>query len=238
MQLTIFTPANMVKGTLAITVIGTASGTSSGSATTAVSLPVTTTNQSYVITSTGATFSVAAGATASIPITVSAPITGGANSPISFVNTSSNTTVLPVTYTCLQSSIPSEASCAFSPSGGNAVSGTSLTLNILTTAPTAQLHPPLGPGSRIFYALLLPGLFGIVFGARSRNRNARLLGLIVVLGFSTLGLGSCGSSNGSSGGQKNPGTPAGSYTIVVNATTAGPTALAATPLKITLTVTN
>jgi hypothetical protein len=84
----------------------------------------------------------------------------------------------------------------------------------------------------------LPGLFGIAFGARARNRGARLLGLIVVLGFSTLGLGSCGSSNSSSGGQSNPGTPAGSYTVIVNATTAGPNALTATPLKITLNVTN
>jgi subtilase family serine protease len=238
-QLTILTPANMAKGTLAITVSGTASGTSSGSATTPVSLPVTATNQSFAITSTGATFSVAAGATASVPITVNAPITGGANSPISFVNTTNTSTALPVTYTCLQSSIPSEATCTFSPSSGNAVSRTSLTLSIATTAPTAQLRrPPLERGSHIFYALLLPGLFGIVFGAVSRNRSARLLGLIVVLGFSTLGLGSCGSSNSSSGGQSSPGTPAGSYTVVVNATTAGPNALTATPLKITLTVTN
>ena len=44
--------------------------------------------------------------------------------------------------------------------------------------------PPFG--SNIFYALLLPGLFGIVFAAGSRTRTARLLSLIVVLGFSTL----------------------------------------------------
>jgi len=232
-QLTILTPPNMAAGTLTITVDGTASGTSSGSATTAVSLPVTATNQSFAITSTGATFSIAAGATAAVPITIS-----GTGSPLSFVNTSSNTTVLPVTYSCLQSSIPSGAACMFSPLNGNAVSATSLALSIQTTAPTSQLRSPLGHGSRIFYALLLPGLFGIAFGARARNRGARLLGLIVVLGFSTLGLGSCGSSNSSSGGQSNPGTPAGSYTVIVNATTAGPNALTATPLKITLNVTN
>jgi subtilase family serine protease len=195
-----------------------------------VGLTLGATNQSFTMASTGATFSVAAGATASVPITVT-----GTNG---FVNTSSNTTALPVTYTCQQSSIPSEAICTFSPSSGNAVSGTSLTLSIQTTAPTAQLRSPLGHGSRIFFALLLPGLFGIAFGARSRNRGARLLGLIVVLSFSTLGLGSCGSSNGSSGGQSNPGTPAGSYTVIVNAATAGPNALTATPLKITLNVTN
>ncbi|MFZ0289123.1 MAG: protease pro-enzyme activation domain-containing protein [Candidatus Sulfotelmatobacter sp.] len=231
-QLTIFTPANMATGTLVISVSGTASGTSSGSATTPVSLPVTTTNQTFTIASTGATFSVPPGATASVPITVTAPVTSvGANSPISFVT--NNTTALPVTYTCLQSSIPSEVQCRFSPSSGNSVSSTSLTLNIVTTAPTSQLRPPLGHGSRIFYALLLPGLFGIVFAVGSRTRSARLLGLIVVLGVSTLGLGSCGGGSGNS--QSNPGTPAGTYSVVVNATTAGPNVLAGT-FTVSLTV--
>jgi hypothetical protein len=220
-------------GAQTITVTGAESGTGGHSHTAPVSLTITATNQTFGMASTGATFSVAAGATASVPITVS-----GTGSPLSFVSTSSNTTVLPVTYSCQQSSIPSAATCTFSPSSGNAVSGTALALSIQTTAPTAQLRSPLGRGSRIFYALLLPGLFGIAFGARTRNCGARLLGLIVVLGFSTLGLGSCGSSNGSSGGQSNPGTPAGSYTVIVNATTAGPNALTATPLKITLNVTN
>jgi len=229
---TISTLANMTVPSTPQTITITPTNSPKTSAT--VSLTVAATNQTFAIKSTGATFSVAAGATASVPITLN-----GTGSPISFVNTTSNSTALPVTYSCLQSSIPSAATCRFSPNSGNAVSATSLTLSIATTAPTAQLlRPPLESGSRIFYALLLPGLFGIVFGAVSRKRSARLLGLIVVLGFSTLGLGSCGSSNGSSGGQSNPGTPAGSYTVVVNATTAGPNALTATPLKITLTVTN
>jgi hypothetical protein len=228
---TISTRANMTIPSAAQTI--TITPTNSPNTSTTVSLTITATNQSFSMASTGATFSVAAGATASVPITVS-----GTGSPLSFVNTSSNTTALPVSYSCLQSSIPSEATCSFSPSDGNAVSATTLTLFIATTAPTAQLRSPLGRSSRVFYALLLPGLFGIVLGARSRNRGARLLGLIVVLGFSTLGLGSCGSSNSSSGGQSNPGTPAGTYTVVVNATTAGPNALTATPLKITLNVTN
>jgi subtilase family serine protease len=230
---TISTLANMTVPSSAQTI--TVRPTNSRFTPATVSLSVAATNQTFSIASPGAaTYSVHAGQTAPVMITVS-----GTGSPLSFVNTSSNTTALPVTYTCLQSSIPSEASCAFSPNGGSAVSGTAVTLNIATAAPTTgQLGSPLVHGSRIFYALLLPGLFGIVFGARSRRRGARLLGLIVVLGFSTLGLGSCGSSNGSSGGQSNPGTPAGTYTVVVNATTAGPNALTATPLKITLTVTN
>jgi hypothetical protein len=224
--LTISTLANMTVPASAQNI--TITPINSPTTTTTVSLAVTATNQTFTIASTGATFSVAPGATASVPITVT-----GTGSPISFVNTSSNTTALPMTYSCLQSSIPSEASCSFSPSSGNSVSSTSLTLNIVTTAPTSQLRPPLGHGGRIFYALLLSGLFGIVFVAGSRTQSARLLGLIVVLGVSTLGLGSCGG--GSSNSQSNPGTPAGTYSVVVNATTAGPNALTGT-FKVSLTV--
>jgi hypothetical protein len=57
----------------------------------------------------------------------------------------------------------------------------------------------------------------------------RLLSLLVILSVSTLWLGACGGSSNSS--QKNAGTPAGSYSLVVNATTGGPT-----PLTSNLTV--
>jgi hypothetical protein len=53
--------------------------------------------------------------------------------------------------------------------------------------------------------------------------------MIVVLGFSTLWLGSCSGGGSSS---HNAGTPAGSYPIVVNATTGG-----ANPVTNSVTVT-
>jgi hypothetical protein len=113
-------------------------------------------------------------------------------------------------------------------------------VSIATTAPTTgQLHPPLGRSQQIFYAMLLPGLVGIVFAAGSKKRAARglrLLGFIVVLGVSTMWLASCGGgSGGGGGGQSNPGTPQGTYPISVNATTAGGTA-ATTTASISLTV--
>jgi hypothetical protein len=46
----------------------------------------------------------------------------------------------------------------------------------------------------------------------------RFLGLVLVLGFSTLWLASCGGGNSSSSGNSNPGTPKGSYTITVTGT--------------------
>ena len=80
-------------------------------------------------------------------------------------------------------------------------------------------------------------LLGIMFtlGSRKRSlRGMRLLGLIVVLGFSTLWLGSCGGSNGG-GGTKDAGTPTGPYSITVNATTGGANPITATT-TINLTV--
>jgi subtilase family serine protease len=146
------------------------------------SLTVGATNQTFAISSTAATYSVAPGATASVPITVT-----GTNG---FIIASSNTTALPVSYSCSQSSLPSEVSCSFSPSSGQSVSATAVTLSILTTAPTAQLRTPIGRRSRIFYALLLPGLFGVVLAgdiAHSRHapakpdRGSRLLHALVGL---------------------------------------------------------
>jgi len=233
--LTISTLANMALPTGAqnIIITGTASGTGGATHTTTVSLTVTATIQTFTIAPTGGTmtYSVPAGQTASVGITVT-----GTNGFI-LGSSPNTTTALPLTYSC--SGVPSESTCSFSPSSGQLVSATTVTLNIATTAPTSQLRPPLGRGSRIFYALLLPGLFGIVFAGGRRTRAVRLLGLIVVLGFSTLWLGACGGSSSSSS-QKNPGTPAGSYTVTVTATTGGavPLTNANPPFTITLTVSN
>lgn len=218
-QLTISTLANMTvpSAVQLITIVPT----NSPSTSTSVMLTVSATNQSFTIASNAKSYSVVPGGTASVQLTVA-----GTNgfSPA----------VLPVTYTCLQSSLPTEVQCSFSPTNGNAVVSTSPTLSIVTTGPTSRMQPPLGHGSRLYYALLLPGLFGIVFASGSRSRGARLLGLIVILGVSSLGVSSCGGSSG--GVQKNTGTPAGTYAIIVNATTAGPNPLTAPPLTVNLTV--
>ncbi len=128
-----------------------------------------------------------------------------------------------LTFSCSEAMAPtlsaSGSLCTITPSTPTAA--TSVTLNVTTFAPTAQLRPPLGSGRAIFYAALLPGLLGIAFTAGSRRRavrGIRFLSLVLVLGFSTLWLGSCGSNSNAT---SNPGTPAGSYTLTVNATTGG-----------------
>ncbi len=216
--LTLATAANMAipTGVQTITVKGTTSGTGSTSHTANVSLTVTATTESFTLMTTAQTFTVPIGASQQVPITVN-PTNG-------FIVGSGPgaTTALPLTYSCSGSpSLPAaEISCTLSPAGlGQPTNATTVTIDLATTPPTTQLRPPFG-GSRIFYALLLPGLFGVVFAAGSRPRGLRLLSLIVVLGFSTLWLGSCGGNN-STTTPNNPGTPANSYTVTVNATTGG-----------------
>jgi len=132
-----------------------------------------------------------------------------------------------ITFTCNDPApesictVPTPVTAASLPANGQ------VSFNISTTAPTASLRSP-DRGARIFYAALLPGLFGLMLTGGARRRSLRgmrflgfrILGLILVMGFSTMWLASCG---GSSGGNSNPGTPVNNYTITVGATSGGAT---------------
>lgn len=214
--LTISTVANMALPSGAQTI--TITPTNSSSTTATVSLTVTATTETFSLTTTSGatTFPVTVGGTVPVNVTVS-----GTNGFI-VGSGAGATTALQLTYSCTGSPAlaAAEISCQLSPGNiSTPTNATAVTVTLTTTAPTAQLRP-LG-GSRIFFALLLPGLFGIVFVAGSRTRGLRLLTLIVVLGFSTLWLGSCGGSSSSNTSPKNPGTPTGTYTVTISATTGG-----------------
>jgi subtilase family serine protease len=153
---------------------------------------------------------------------------------------SSAQTLMPVTYTC--SGLPSEANCLFSSSsasssGSITTSATSVTLTISTTAPTAKLQRPPDRKQSVFYAMLLPGLLGVVvvFGSRRRALGTvRILTVIALLSLGALWTTSCGGSSGG-GTPSNSGTPTGSSNIVVNATTGGANPITGS-VKFTLTV--
>jgi len=218
-QLTIQTPANMAAGTGTVTIKGASGALSS---TTTVDLTVVATTESFTLTSNPevTTLSVKQGQT-----TGAVNLVVGSSSTPSFLitNGSSTETALPLTYSC--ANLPSESTCHFSP--GSPSSATAVTLTITTTAPTGRLQWPLGRESKVFYAFLLPGLMGIVFTFGSRQHSVkgmRFLAMIVVLGFSTLWLASCGGS--SSSANKDPGTPVGTSTVTVNATTGGASPIA------------
>jgi hypothetical protein len=231
--LTITTAANMAvpAGVQTITVTGTASGTFGESQTAPVNLTVTATTETLTLSSTnGVTFPVPVGGSAQVNVAVA-----GTNGFI-VGSGAGATTAVPLTYTCTGvPSLPtSDINCQV-PNTGQPDNAIAVSVNLQTTAPTAQLRPPLG-GSRFFYALLLPGLFGIVLAAGSRTHRLRLLSLIVVLGFSTLGLGSCSGGGGTNISPTNSGTPAQTYAVTINATTGGANPITSS-LSITLNVT-
>jgi subtilase family serine protease len=139
-----------------------------------------------------------------------------------------------VSFSC--TGLPSEASCSASsvtPNGGPVMT----TLTITTTAPSARLWPGTG-GSGPFYALLIPGLLGVMLlpvgNGKGRLRQARLLGLIVGLVCVTLWLPACGGGTSTPPVPPNPGTPVGSSTVSVVA--AGTNGAPSHAVKITLTV--
>jgi hypothetical protein len=207
----ISTVPNMASGAQTVTVSATGAGATQ---TSTVGLTITGTTETFSLSApSAASYTVQPGQSATVNVTVSSS-TGFLTGP-----SGSQTTAVPLTYSC--SDAASESLCTTSTS---TTSATSLSFTITTTAPTGQLRRPFDRGSRILYAALLPGLLGIMFTFGSRRRTARLrgmrlLGLIMVLGFSTLWLGSCsGSNNGNSG---NPGTPPNTYTITISATTGG-----------------
>lgn len=225
--LTITTSPDMAPvSAIPITIAGT-SGSPAALVSAAITLSVTKTNESFSLSSTAKTFSVGVGGTASIQIAVT-----GTNG---FINTGNNTTVVPLTYSC--SGIPANAEISCQPQGNaQPTNATAITVALVTTPVTAKLKRPFGR-SRIFYAALLPGILGLLF-VRPRMRSLRMLGLIMVLGFSTVWLGSCSGSKTSNVGPNslsNGGTPPGNYSITINATTGGAVPLTGS-LPITLSV--
>jgi subtilase family serine protease len=200
--------------------------------TSATPVTLTVVTPSFAVTPTTATLTIAPGSTAGPDTLTVTSTTNG------FITGTPGVTAVPITYSC--SGLPSESACVFSPSG--ATTSTTIMVSITTTAPTSgQLRKPLDRGNHILYATLIPGIFGIVFALGSRKsmgskkrtaRVVRLLSFIVVLGFSTMWLASCGGSSGGGGGG-NPGTPAGTYPITINSTTGTTQGTAGT---ITLTV--
>jgi subtilase family serine protease len=198
---------------------------------TSATVSLTAITPNFTITPTTTAITVAPGSTAG-PDTLTVTSNNG------FVSGTPGVTAVPIAYSCLN--LPSEAACVFSPSATSTAA--TLTVSITTTAPTSgQLRKPLDRGNSMLYAMLVPGLFGIIFAVGSRKstgstkraaRVLRLLSFILVLGFSTLWLASCGGGGGGGGGG-NPGTPAGTYSITVTGA-AGPTSGTAGTISLTV----
>lgn len=161
---------------------------------------VATLTPQFTLTPTVTSFQVAQGS--SVDATINVALNTGFTGTIAFL--------------CSEPSTLTESGCTTPPSVNT--SGT-VSFHITTSLPTASLLP-YGRTRAIFYATLLPGLFGIVMvaGSHRSRRNLRLLGLVLVLGLTTLGLGSCGGASSTNSNTSTPGTPRGTYTITVSGT--------------------
>lgn len=122
-----------------------------------------------------------------------------------------------VTYAC--AGLPPLTTCSFDPPTITAGSGaSSVVVSVRTTAPIA-LAPPPGKLLPLYaYWLVLVGIAGSAASAkvkRQRVFSAVVSSILLLLALLMFGCGG-GSGNGGGGGGQ-PGTPAGTYTITVQA---------------------
>ena len=152
---------------------------------------------------------------AASPSTVSISAPGGSGSTTITITTAGNLKASSVGNFACPSGLPSGATCTF---GAVSSSGT-VSLSIATMGASAKRSPLFGHHQQLFYAILLPGFLGMVSvaGRRRTLRGVRLLSLIVVLGLAALWV-ACGSGSTSTTPPPNTGTPAGTSTITVSAT--------------------
>jgi uncharacterized repeat protein (TIGR03803 family) len=129
-----------------------------------------------------------------------------------------------ITPSC--SGLPAGASCSFSPSSvtpSGGVVNTTLTIATMATS-SAIRHWPLADKQNLSLALVLPGFFMLMPAKRGKRRSAkRAAVLVLLLGFSIMGLNGCGGGSASTGGADGGaggggGTPAGTYTVTITAT--------------------
>jgi uncharacterized repeat protein (TIGR03803 family) len=125
-----------------------------------------------------------------------------------------------ITLAC-SSGLPSEANCTFgTPAASNGSETVSLQIST-TAASNARLQAPWNKRTgNVLYALALPGglWLACLWGAQRRRQwIGFFLGLLLVAAISMTACGGSGAANSNSA-STNPGTPAGSSTVVVTAT--------------------
>jgi subtilase family serine protease len=211
-------------GTVAFIANGSQIGTGTLNSGTATIMWTPTTAISYTITGVYKGDTTFVGSTSSglnqsvvditvVPSSPSVSVAAGGDGSVSISVTPSAGYSPTVNVTC--TGAPSESTCTVgTPTTSNGVQ--TFPVSITTTAPHSlrQITPM---GMFIPFGLLLP-LGGVFLAARGNRTRRHLgwLGLTLVLTMSTLWLSACGGSS-----KKDPGTPPGTYTLTVTATTSG-----------------
>jgi hypothetical protein len=151
---------------------------------------------------------------------------GTATVSITPINAASLTAPMFVTISC--AGLPDQSACTFTPENLEIPVGATAAINSTLVIATqrgslVKTEPPLKRGARpVAWAVLLPGalvLGGLAFGARRRRFFGRLV-LLALVGFvAVLGTTACNPlyNYKNHGPTPNLPTPAGNYTITVNA---------------------
>jgi hypothetical protein len=191
--------------------------------------PFGTNNETLTVTNNGVTLSPAA----SVQVTVTDFAVGASPSsrtvsrgqPATYtinVNPQYGGFTDPVALAC--SNLPARSACSFSPTSVTpGTSGSTSTLTISTTAPSASFKEPFRQPPVYGLWIGLMALSLIVFAGIRRLARTRALALYFSAGLLTLLLAlllSCGGGGGGGGGggPTNPGTPAGTYTVTIAGT--------------------
>jgi hypothetical protein len=157
-------------------------------------------------------FSMTSGASGNLTV----PRGGSASSTITIAPISGLTGT--VSFSCAVPFSMLEASCSVPSVQLSDSSAQNATLSVTTTAPhQARLMDPAIRFTRwtgvVFGIALLGGSFG-------RKRRVMAIVVVAILLIGVLGMASCGGGSGGSGGgpRTDPGTPAGTYTLTITAT--------------------
>jgi uncharacterized repeat protein (TIGR01451 family) len=159
--------------------------------------------------------------------TASTSVTAGGSVNTTLNVTANGSGLGAISFAC--SGLPSAATCSFNPP--SVTSSGAVTMSIATTAKTTVL-PLAGPG-KLPPATLLLALLGLAALALSqlRIRKLRLAGAMACL--TLLTLAGC-SVNMSTPVQHSPGTPPGTYAVVVTATSANQGATSTSTVNLTV----
>ena len=222
-----------------VTFLPTAGGSRSGTLTITDNAPGSP--HIVALSGTGADFSIAAASGSSASTTVSAGRTAMYNLSISPAGGLSGTVSLACT------GVPSEATCSVSPASVtlNGSSSGLATVTVATTAPSLTLlrSVPGTPVGRLrslplevwVLALLLAwSSVWATSGWRKLKPDPRLATVATLL--LAVMCTACGGGGGSTPVVRNPGTPAGAYSLVVTATFTTGSVIVQHDLKLTLTV--
>jgi hypothetical protein len=169
-------------------------------------------NKSLSLMVTGSDFTVAASAFS--PATISAGASGTSTITIATQNGFNGSVAL--SCSAITPVVTRAPTCSFNPTPVAGGAGTS-TLTVSTTAATTASVVPQSKG--IFFAMWLPigGLAVLGAGCTSRRRKFLAPFLICLMLSGLIFMAACGGDS-SSGGGGHLGTPAGTYTITVSAT--------------------